>query len=184
MGVGSLRILSIDEATRSGWSLMIDGNVIETGAIILEHESRRHRFLEYYHRLNKLVLLKSPDLLVIEEPKHQRNAKILRYLTGLYTVAHMVSTKLNINAIEANPKEVKRFITGNGNASKHEVMEALIDKFNVRENLIYKPVYYKNESKGIKEFIYDESDATANGLYVYNNYSMAMSKLTDIIVGL
>lgn len=161
-----MRILSIDHATRSGWSLIVDGIVIETGAIILE--SKNDKFLEYFNKLKKLILLKEPNIIVIEEPKHIRNIKILRFLVGLYTIIQVVGAINLKRVIEVNPKEVKKFITGHGNAEKYVVMEKLIDDFGVHKDSIFKPIYYKNKP-GIKEFLFDESDATANGLYVFHN---------------
>jgi Holliday junction resolvasome RuvABC endonuclease subunit len=161
-----MRILSIDHATRSGWSLIVDGIVTETGAITIE--SKDNKFLEYFNKLKKLILLKEPNIIVIEEPKHIRNIKILRFLVGLYTIIQVVGAINLVQVIEVNPKAVKKFITGNGSADKSVVMNKLIEDFNVQKELIYKPVFYKNKP-GIKEFLFDESDATANGLYVFNN---------------
>lgn len=157
--------MGIDHAKRTGYSVCVDGIIKETGAIEIINNSL---FKYYMDILDKISIIK-PDIVVLEESSHLRNAKILRQLMSYQSVIRLACEVKGFEYHIVNPKEVKKTITGKGNSDKHEVMEALINKHNVNRGLVEIPVYYKNKD-GIKEYKYDESDASALTLfYWYKN---------------
>jgi hypothetical protein len=59
---------------------------------------------------------------------------------------------------------MKKELTGNGRAEKGDVALALTNIWKISLDDIVIPVYYKKK-EGIKELIYDKSDAVALGTY-------------------
>lgn len=160
-------ILAIDHGTRTGWSIIKNGVVTNTGFIKCE------TLIQYFNEVNQLFSFFKPKIVGIEEPKHLRNAKVTQFLIGLYTILKLSANIHGCIIKEVNPKAYKKFITGNGSADKEVVLESLLSKYKVDEWLIYKPVYYKSKKKSnsIKEIYYDESDATAIAIFVSENYN-------------
>lgn len=71
-----------------------------------------------------------PRLIAIERPFFRGDES--RMLAGLVWEAHKVASSFSIERREYSPKTIKKFITGNGNASKQEVINAVKAKgFNV-----------------------------------------------------
>lgn len=158
-----MRILGIDHGSRTGWCLNIDGIVTETGNVQMD-TSKEQNIIKYCERIRKLMMLKEPDIIALEEPKHIRNAKIFRFLLMLYSAIKIEAYKLNIKVIEINPKTMKKFITGNGNADKKEVMDSLLS-IGIDSDLIVNPQLSKRNPDKILSYYYDESDATALTVY-------------------
>lgn len=160
-------ILAIDHGSRTGWCVLKNGVVTNTGFI------KYTSFVQYFNEINQLFSFFKPNFLGVEEPKHLRNARITQFLIGLYTILKLCAEINRCEISEVNPKSYKKFITGSGSAEKEIVLESLLSNYKVDKWLIYKPVYYKSKTKcnNIKEVYYDESDATAIAFYVYNNYN-------------
>lgn len=168
-----MRILGIDHAKRTGWSLIENGTCIKTGYFNLTKDGEE-RLLEYKNKIEKVIDEIKPDKIAIEKPEHMRNGKVLQFLIGLYTINKLISLEKKIPAYEVHPLSMKRFITGNGKAKKAEVSSTLVERFGVDEELIIKPII---NSKGtIRDFYYDESDATGLALFLYNNYLEPIKK--------
>lgn len=161
-----MRILGIDHATRTGWSVLENGVCVKTGFFYLIKEGEE-RLLEYKRKIDKLIDEVKPDKIAMELPEHQRNGKVLRYLVGLYSMNKLSALEHEIRAYEINPTTMKKFITGNGRAKKGEVLRALVDLYGVEEDLITKPIV--NTKGQVRDFYYDESDATALAIFLYNN---------------
>lgn len=158
-------ILAIDHGNRTGWSIIRNGIVTNTGFIEFKNN------VQYFKNISELIMLFKPSLVGLEEPKHLRNAKVTQHLIELYSILKLSSNLNGCKVVEVNPKSYKKFVTSNGNAEKEIVLESLLSKYKVEKGLIYKPVYYKNKNKGIKSVFFDESDATAIAIYVYNKYN-------------
>lgn len=166
-GVVDIRILGIDHSTRTGWSMVENEICVETGNFYVEN-MQNESFQDFETKLKFVISKEKPDKIAIEMPRHQTNGDITRFLTGLYTIEKLVALNFGIQIAEVDPRTMKKFITGNGNATKKEVLDSLIDKFGVSKELIWKPIYYKvkNKKGTIRDFLFDESDATGLAMYV------------------
>ncbi len=81
----------------------------------------------------------------IEQPNSFKNGETTRQLCGLYgMVRYIYWVRYNINCAEMNTGHVKRCITGNGNAGKQEMVDAINDRFNIE--LIYKDTQNKEKT--------------------------------------
>ena len=157
------KIMGIDHAIRYGMALYIEneGDIsIETFTNTLTCKDNNDKFIEWYKVLNNSLDLYKPDVICTEQPKHLRNPKVLQFLTGLYTITILVAKLKGITVVECNPKTVKKAITGNGNALKEDVMNALRTEYNLTHEDLCHNVYYKDGIR-IKEIHYDKSDALA-----------------------
>lgn len=164
-----MRILGIDHSIKStGWALLEDGKIIDTGIIHLFTEGDM-RLVEFRKCILELLHHTKPDRVALELPSHQRGGNITRLLTGLYTIALEASMEVCGTVEGINPMSMKKFITGHGKADKRMVYESIINKFEVPEEKVFEAIYYKKKPDVVKEYIYDKSDACALAIYVDNH---------------
>lgn len=168
------RILGVDHSTRTGWSLIVNGKCVQTGNFTLDEGMSNESFKDFDERLKFVIACTKPNAIAIEVPRHQTGTGITRFLTGLYTIEKLVALNCGLQIVEVDPRTMKKYIAGNGNATKKEVLDALIKSFSVPKELIHFPILYKTgKSKGrIKDYLYDESDATGLALYAYSTLNV------------
>lgn len=158
-------ILSIDHSfNRTGYAVLNNKKLISTGSFEvgrMTYESIN----EFRIKIEELIDKYNPHLIVTEKPAHMRNAEIARMLSGLHTTIIIASIRRSIPYSIVNPKNMKKHITGKGNADKSDVCKCLVENYNYDEDMLCKKTYYKNKD-GIKKIDYDESDAVGNALYV------------------
>lgn len=157
-------ILSIDHSfNRTGYAVLKNKELICTGSFnigAMNYES----MYKFQEEVETLIKMFNPERIVTEKPAHMRNAEIARMLSGLHTLIIMASIRHSIPYSIINPKNMKKHITGSGNADKSIVCKYLIEKYNYDEDMLCKKTYYKNK-EGIKKIDYDESDAVGNAIY-------------------
>lgn len=88
--------------------------------------------LDAYERLQKihstiteLILTHKPDCFAIEAPFFGKNVQSMLKLGRAQGVAIAAAMQAGIEVSEYSPKKVKQSITGNGNASKEQVLAML-----------------------------------------------------------
>lgn len=88
--------------------------------------------LDTYERLQKiheqvctLVELHQPTACAIEAPFFGKNVQSMLKLGRAQGVAIAAAIQKGVSVIEYSPKKIKQSITGNGNASKQQVMKML-----------------------------------------------------------
>lgn len=111
-------ILALDIATRTGWALS-DG---QTGTLDLSDSATDYgrmgaAFCNWL--ANMIVEFKVADM-VVERPFH-RGANTY-HLTGLAFTAQAVAYLHSVRRFECPPSELKKHATGNGNASKDDMI--------------------------------------------------------------
>ena len=94
-----------------------------------------------------------PDQCAIEMPVYARNAQSMLKLGRAQAAAMLAAMHREIPITEYTPKEVKKAVTGNGNASKEQVW------------FMVKKILTINEDRGL-----DASDALAVGLCHCNRH--------------
>lgn len=158
-----MRIMGIDHGTSSGICIMEDGNIIYRERLELKEIGNR-RLCEFKDRVAKLMSIYEPNVIALEKPAHLRNAEILRYLIGLYSMALEEATRRDIEIVCVVPTTMKKYIAGNGRADKEDMAKAIQRIFNedYREY-----IYYKKDKNKVKEIKYDVVDAISLAFYVY-----------------
>lgn len=160
-----MRVMGLDHATSSGVAVIEDGKIIYTERFELK-EKGNARLCEFKDRISGLLDEFKPEVVALEKPAHLRNAEILRYLIGLYSLALEDATRRHIEIRCVNPTTMKKWLTGDGRADKEHVAKALQER---TSNDFREYIFYKKDPTRVKEVKYDVCDALSLALYVYNN---------------
>ena len=160
-----MRVMGLDHATSSGVAIIENGEIIYTERFELI-EKGNARLCEFKDRISGLLDEFQPEVIALEKPAHLRNAEILRYLIGLYSLALEDATRRNIDIRCVNPTTMKKWLTGDGRADKEHVAKALQERTG---NDFREYIFYKKDPMRVKEVKYDVCDALSLALYVYNN---------------
>ena len=96
--------------------------VLEYGTINLEHQdSHPKRLKQIYDRILAVIERTLPDECAIEMPVYGRNAQSMLKLARAQAAVMLAAMNREIPVTEYTPKEIKKSISGNGNASKEQV---------------------------------------------------------------
>lgn len=124
-------ILGIDPGTVvMGYGLIkVSGNTIE----LLELDILRpgkvedpYRKLQLiYNTVSGLILKYKPDVFAIEAPFFGKNVQSMLKLGRAQGVAIAAAMRHGLDVTEYSPKKIKQSVTGNGNASKEQVLKML-----------------------------------------------------------
>lgn len=96
--------------------------LIECDVISLSSEkSHQLRLKSVYEQLCRLIETHLPDLCAVEMPVYGKNPQSMLKLARIQAAAMLAALSLEIPVVEYTPKEVKKAVTGNGNASKEQV---------------------------------------------------------------
>jgi len=123
--------MALDFATTTGWSIWEDGSM-HSGFVSFAAKgkaNRDSRLLAFRNWLNANAT--GVDCIAYEAVRNLKNANALICLAELQAVLKMFSLEHGIELHPYSAKEIKKHITGNGNASKDMVMEAVNTKFNL-----------------------------------------------------
>ncbi|MFQ5568469.1 MAG: crossover junction endodeoxyribonuclease RuvC [Rhodothermales bacterium] len=120
-------ILGIDPGSRhTGYGVIhIEGarqRIVEYGELHLDAtEDHSLRLKQIYDRLLKVIERCLPDVCAIEMPVYGRNPQSMLKLGRAQAAAMLAVLNRQIPVTQYTPKEVKKSVTGNGNASKEQV---------------------------------------------------------------
>jgi crossover junction endodeoxyribonuclease RuvC len=120
-------ILGIDPGSRhTGYGVIrIAGareQVVEYGVLHLDvTEDHQLRLKHIYDRLESVIARCLPDECAVEMPVYGRNPQSMLKLGRAQAAAMLAVLNRQIPVTQYTPKEVKRSVTGNGNASKEQV---------------------------------------------------------------
>lgn len=120
-------ILGVDPGSRfTGYGLVeVERGcerVIEFGVLRLDgEESHALRLKHIYDRLMAVVQRCPPDECAVEMPVYGKNPQSMLKLGRAQAAAMLVVLNRQIPVTQYSPKEVKKSVTGNGNASKEQV---------------------------------------------------------------
>jgi len=120
-------ILGIDPGSRfTGYGVIdIDGrdeHIVEYGVLRLDGtDDHELRLKQIYDRLTKVINRVLPDECSIEMPVYGRNPQSMLKLGRAQAAAMLAVLNRQIPVTEYTPKQVKKSVTGNGNASKEQV---------------------------------------------------------------
>ena len=148
-------ILGIDPGSRvTGYGVVeITGDrerVIDFGVLRLDETPDHHlRLKSIYDQVTEVIDRCVPDECAIEMPVYGRNPQSMLKLGRAQASAILAALNRQIPVSQYTPKEVKKSVTGNGNASKQQVWYMVRSILAIRKN---------------REMSLDASDALAVGL--------------------
>lgn len=131
-----MNILGVDPGTRfAGFSVMqVEQNrkivLKEAGCLILPPtESLAKRLKKIYDFLNSKIVESNVHILALETPFMGKNAQNFLKLGYVRGIMYLLSEQHNLKLEEFAPKEIKKSITGSGNAEKDQVARVLMALF-------------------------------------------------------
>lgn len=120
------RVLGLDMATKCGWAVHCG----ESGVKNLKPGTTQRPGARYQRLRNLLNLIKQkyPDITVVafEQviPFH-KSGEAAEYARGCVAIVQMWCADANLPIRPVFPSTAKKFVTGKGNAKKHEVIAAV-----------------------------------------------------------
>jgi crossover junction endodeoxyribonuclease RuvC len=120
------KILGIDPGSRiTGYGLILaEGSRARSlcaGAIRPREEPLPDRLHHIHRDLAALIAEHAPDLVAVETAFYHKSARSVLVLGHVRGVALLAARQAAIPVVEMAPREIKRAVTGNGNASKDQV---------------------------------------------------------------
>lgn len=79
------------------------------------------RLKQIYDAVASLIDVHAPEVLAIEMPVYGQNPQSMLKLGRAQAAAMMAGLNHDLDVVQYTPKEVKKSVTGNGNASKRQV---------------------------------------------------------------
>ncbi|MES3630038.1 MAG: crossover junction endodeoxyribonuclease RuvC [Longimonas sp.] len=79
------------------------------------------RLKQIYDGVAELIDAHTPEVLAIEMPVYGKNPQSMLKLGRAQAAAMMAGLNHDLDVVQYTPKEVKKSVTGNGNASKQQV---------------------------------------------------------------
>lgn len=149
-------VLGIDPGSRhTGYGVLeVNGSreqIVEYGVLHLDREATHQmRLKRVYDRITEVLRRVCPDECAIEMPIYGQNPQSMLKLGRAQAAAMVAVLNREIPVTEYTPKEVKKSVTGRGNASKQQVW------YMVRMIL--------EVSDDSEEMLLDASDALAVGI--------------------
>ena len=126
-----MKILGLDLATRTGWSIFDDGRLVEWGMqdfSVGRGESPGMRYLKFRVWLDNVVKLSEVDLVVYEQA-HMRGGAATEVLVGLCTRVQEIAAGWKIDHATVHTATLKKHATGNGRAEKADMIAAAQKKW-------------------------------------------------------
>lgn len=152
-----MRILGVDPGSQViGFAVIEfpDPDLIYIDAIHFEDRKEYPDFFskvkKIYKELGVLICEYQPEVMAIESPFYGKNAQSMLKLGQIQGVCFTLALQYGLEIQEYKPRQVKRAITGNGNASKEQVQRML--------------KYYFPDDTKFSFQNYDASDALAIAL--------------------
>ncbi len=109
--------------------------LLEYGVIKAKKKEEQYplRLKEIFIRLQAVIERTLPDETALESMFYSKNVQSLIKLSQARAIAMLVSTLREIPVIDYTPREVKKAVTGNGNADKVQVQYMVKKLLNIEE---------------------------------------------------
>lgn len=119
-------ILGIDPGSRAtGYGFVNtsgDDSALAFGTIRLSGgDDHPDRLKQIYDQLSELIDQHEPDVVVVEMPVYGKNPQSMLKLGRAQAAAMLAGLNRGAEVAQYTPKEIKKSVTGNGNASKKQV---------------------------------------------------------------
>lgn len=160
-------ILALDTATRTGWAIIDNGRLIESGVQDFKPkrgESNGMRFLNFRYWLDLIVKTVHPNLIIYEQA-HHRGGPATEVLVNLTGRVQEVAAEHGIDYTTVHTGTLKKWACGAGNADKGQMMAravAYLGRAPIDDN---------------------ESDAVLMAMYAWNEYGEAEARREAVRLG-
>lgn len=120
-------VLGIDPGSRiSGYGLIeVDGgrsSLVDFGVIDVSAEDEHNlRLKRIYEHVSAIIERYSPETCALEMPVYGKNPQSMLKLGRAQAAAMLAALNAGLAVSQYTPKEVKKSVTGNGNAAKEQV---------------------------------------------------------------
>ena len=140
-----MKILAIDPATEFGYCY--DPEEGKSGSVKMggSKKTKAEKLSEFYGVIGGLIILSKPDAIIYERPAggHFTGVQFHCNLEGILII---LADQVGIPAVPVSAKTIKKFITGNGNAKKEEMVAKIKET--------YPHVTNHNEADAIGIYLY------------------------------
>ena len=160
---GVMNILALDLGTKTGWAMMqnfavtSDTTTASGSLCFVTNRTAGYgiRFLNFHNWLVGMFQKYKIDLVVFEDVKNHVGVYAAHAYGGFLAGLTAVCEENNVSYQGFGVKTIKKFITGNGNANKQDVIDAIHTKG-------YKPVD-DNEADALALLLLAESELVKEG---------------------
>lgn len=111
-----MRIIGLDTATKTGWSVKGASGVFES--ILKRGESPGMRFLRFRAWLKELIQSAGGVDLIVYEQAHHRGGAATQLCVGLTTEVLAAAAEVGAQTMPVHTATLKKWATGKGNADK------------------------------------------------------------------
>lgn len=110
-------------------------NLIEYGVVkaAIRHDDIPRRLKEIFLRLEQVILRSKPDVAAFETVFYAKNVQSIMKLSQARGVAILAITLSDIPVYEYSPREIKKSVTGRGNALKEQVQFMVKNLLSINE---------------------------------------------------
>lgn len=123
--------------------LGVDPGLQNTGFAVLEADNNSHAIVQFgliktnssqafdqrlktiYDQLCYIIDQYQLDTVALEEIFYSRNVKVALKMSHARGVTLLAAANYQIPTAEYSPREIKQAVTGNGNASKHQIQQMI-----------------------------------------------------------
>ena len=119
-------ILALDTSTKTGWALNEPRSSGVENFSEYKRESNGAVLILFRAWLESMIQIYRPNLIIYEQPHHRGKGTTL--LMGLVGIVHECVTKFNCTMAEVHSATLKKYATGNGHATKEEMIEKAKEK--------------------------------------------------------
>ena len=133
-------VLGIDPGSQiTGYGFIevdeVGEHLIDYGIISLrDKKTHQLRLNSVFSELTLLIRRHLPDSCAVEMPVYGKNPQSMLKLGRVQAAAMLAALQKEIPVVEYTPKEVKKAVTGNGNASKEQVRYMVRSMLGIAEN--------------------------------------------------
>lgn len=117
-----MTILALDLATRTGWAIVRDGRVIESGVQSFDKRRGESNGLLFLRARKWLASFDRPDLVAYERA-HFRGGAATEICVGLQTRAQEQAAEWGVESAPVATGTLKAWATGNGRADKAAMIQ-------------------------------------------------------------
>jgi Holliday junction resolvasome RuvABC endonuclease subunit len=116
-------VLAIDLGTKTGMCLY-EGGVVYLRLLDMSKLTQKERFGLFYEKLLELIETKNLSKVVTEDVCFVKGSIAAKLWYGFFGILAALCTHSGIELVQIHPLTLKKFLTGNGKASKDDMIKA------------------------------------------------------------
>lgn len=135
-------ILGVDPASlkNTGFSVVETNynnhKIIRKGTIICNNDNEKHHLLQIYEYFIDIINEYNIDMLATERSMGFGKSFVRNQVTESTAIIKLVALQNNIKIVDISPKHWKKVLTGNGNATKKEGIEKVLEYFDIKKEIL------------------------------------------------